>query len=319
MKSIEDFKAYYEEVLEPELRSLDRKRKGIIFKAWASVVVCLILLAGTIYMLMNTPATKNSVGWPILATLLIGSIAYVLYTQITSNKDFYLEFKRKVIEQVVKFIHSNLIYINNRYVPPTVFVQSKLFPHLPKKYLGDDYVGGQLTDDIKIESSEVEAYYKDEKGNFQLLFHGIFFAADIHQSFNHPLFIFPSHVDISQYPESVSSLKEFQVEDEEFGKFFKVYCEDPDIASRMLTKEEVKQLVQYKHNHPKNDVYVSFLKKQIYVAISYQHPLFEPKLYKSVLNLKNLMEYYEDFYSALLIVQDIYKSVLNLKLYKQEI
>lgn len=318
MKSIDDFKAYYEEVLEPELRSLDRKRKGIIFKAWFAVIVCLGLLGGVIYVLMTNPYTKDSPGWPVLAALIIGSVAYVLYTQITSDKEFYLEFKRKVIEQVVKFIHENLIYINNRYVPPTIFVESKLFPFLPKKYRGDDFVGGQLTEDIKIESSEVEAYYKDEKGTMRLLFHGIFFAADIHEIFNHPLFIFPHYVDISQYPETVSKLNEFKIDDIEFNKYFKVYCEDIDITSKILTKEEIRQLVEYKKSHPNNDVYVSFIKKRIYVAISHKKPLFEPKLYKSVLNFENIMEYYEDFYSAILIVQDIYKSVLKLKLYKEK-
>jgi hypothetical protein len=52
-------------------------------------------------------------------------------------------------------------------------------------------------------------------------------------------------------------------------------------------------------------VYVSFVQNQIYIAIPYEKDLFEPLLFKNMLDFKPVREYFENLQLASGIVEDL--------------
>jgi hypothetical protein len=55
----------------------------------------------------------------------------------------------------------------------------------------------------------------------------------------------------------------------------------------------------------KQKVHLSFVAGKIYIAIKYNHNLFEPKLFQSMLSFAPLKEYFENFQLMIGIVQEL--------------
>ncbi len=322
MRTLEEFKKFFNEELLPELRPLDRRRKGIIIKAWSVVFVFVVLWAISMYFIVTSEFTKDSPGWPILATLVFGVLAYAFYREVTSNRKFYLAFKAKVIDRIVKFINPNFIYISHKYVAPFHFVNSKLFPKVPKKYKGDDYVGGRLSDDIQLECSEIEVKYLEQspdgkRKELRPLFHGLFFVAQVDLPFKYYLLVLPRGTAIEPYKEiGLKDLQECKVEDEKFSQYFTVFSNDCEGVAPILKGELPKLLVEFKEAGSKRQqrrrqIYLSVMKNRIYMALPAYQPLFEPYLYRTLINYKNLEEYFLDLNEAVGVTEAVYKALLK--------
>ena len=66
----------------------------------------------------------------------------------------------------------------------------------------------------------------------------------------------------------------------------------------------MKRITNFKKN-TKRQIYLSFIDSKICVAISYTKDLFEPKLYKTLLDFKPIQEYFKDLQLAIGIVDDL--------------
>jgi Protein of unknown function (DUF3137) len=64
------------------------------------------------------------------------------------------------------------------------------------------------------------------------------------------------------------------------------------------------KLVKFRKKAGRN-FYISFVENMIYIAIEYPEEIFEPKLFKNMLSLAPMREYFENIQLMLGIVEDL--------------
>ncbi|MBX3102565.1 MAG: DUF3137 domain-containing protein [Bacteroidetes bacterium] len=316
MKSLEELKNFFNTELTDDLKKVDAMRKKIVAKVVVLMVVIALLMVAALIGITTAMSGDDGGGyqiwgWYALIVVVFPAIGFVMYYDVTGDKRFHIIFKTRVIEQIVRFINPHFTYISHKFIPPNLFVDSKLFTDLPNKYKGDDYVFGDLGT-TKIAFSEVHAKRKVKKGDgnkteMRNIFDGIFFVAITNQKFSGTI-ILPKHQAFE--PEKLGfkpgEYSEVLHPDPDFNQYFKVYTAEKDtIFNSFNTYREVfEDLVSYKKNH-KDDIYVSFIGSNIYVAISHKKELFEPRLYSTLLDFKIIQEYYDVMYEPMIIFEKI--------------
>jgi len=103
------------------------------------------------------------------------------------------------------------------------------------------------------------------------------------------------------------------MDDVEFEKEFVVYSGDQIEARYILSPTLMKKLHTLK-KRSKHPVYFSFTGESINIAIYYDKDLFEPAVFKSLLEYKVAMEYVDTLHMAIGIVQEL---KLNQKLWSK--
>lgn len=312
MKSLQELKQYYQNELTTDLKKVDGMRKRIVTKVFALMALLLVAAVAALFGITQVIDTEGFqiYGWYVLISLVFIAIAFVLYYDVTGDKRFHIIFKTRVIEQIVRFINPNFTYISHKFIPPNMFVDSKLFTDLPTKYKGDDYVFGDLGT-TKIAFSEVHAKRKEKKGEkkseLKNIFDGIFFVAMTNQKFTGTI-ILPKNQPFEPEKLGLTSQQYEEVlhPDPEFNTYFKVYTASKQDARESFDvyREVFEDLVSYQKTH-KDEIYVSFIGSNIYVAISHKKELFEPRLYTSLLDFKIIQEYYDVMYEPMVIFEKI--------------
>ncbi len=322
MEHLELFREHYKEILLPQLRVLDAQRKKLIMKGILGAMVWLIAGGIGIFLMLEYAPKDYLIGWIVLICLLCGVFAVYTYIQTVSNRSYYRKFKQMVIEGIIKFIGPNLKYFPHRKIPVKLFLESGIFTKKPYRYKGDDMVAGNLSEEVVIEGSELEVFYLNNDGSkkkLDTLFKGMFIVADLGHKVTCDALIVPKKHTLEEYHQAgAKDLKEVDLGDEEFSQYFNVFSFCPDSVKEMMNvNPELKNiLIEYKKEHPRNDIFVSIRGSRIYYAVSYDKELFEPKLYSSLIDRKVIEEYFEDLDGATSMIKKIYMFVLKQELEK---
>jgi hypothetical protein len=101
------------------------------------------------------------------------------------------------------------------------------------------------------------------------------------------------------------------LESPEFEKLFVVYGKDQIEARYILSPSLMERIVSFKNKTGKN-IHMSFVDNNIFIAISYKKNLFEPRVFKTIIDLEPIQEYYEDIKLMTDIVEDLN---LNLRIW----
>ncbi|MCK4667086.1 DUF3137 domain-containing protein [Candidatus Dependentiae bacterium] len=309
MKTINELWAYYNSDLLPDLQVMEVQRKEVAKKVrnlniWCGIGVGLSVLF--IWLI-----------FPILTLLALIFVWIYFYKQYT--KAYHTDFKSKVIYRVIKFIDESLEYSPTNCIPTTTYYASKLFPKSCDRYKGDDYVYGNVGK-TKLRFSELHTEYKtetrDAKGNRQTkwhtIFRGIFFIADFNKHFNGETMVLPDTAQklfgnwLGNLFQSWNFTRDdlIKLEDPEFERLFVVYGTDQIEARYILSTSLMKRIVDFKKKTGKT-IYLSFINNEIYVAVSYNKNLFEPKIFKTLLDFNVIREYYSDLQLALGIIEEL--------------
>jgi len=104
------------------------------------------------------------------------------------------------------------------------------------------------------------------------------------------------------------------MDDTEFEKEFVIYSSDQIEARYILSHSLMKKLLHFqnKSDHP---VYISFVGNHIHMAVYYNKDLFEPSVFRSLLEYKIAMEYVKTLHLAIGIVDEL---KLNQKLWSKK-
>ena len=301
MKNVGELKRYYDTVLLPELKILEGQRKKsfnkIIFGGAIVIPVTALLVL----------LTKSGL-FIVLGAFVMGVVYYF------STKEYVGDFKSQIIQKIVVFIDENLTYSRARYVSLQSFVDSGIFKTKPNEYTGDDFVSGKL-EKTQVQFSELYAQHvtRDSRGRkqYQTIFKGLFFVADFNKEFKGMTVILPDtaerlfgHVGTMLQSWNMSRGQLVKLEDPEFEKLFAVYGDDQIEARYILSTSLMDRIVKFK-NKTKRTVYMSFVGSKIYVGVSYAKNLFEPRVFKTVLDFQPIKEYFEDLQLAVSIVEDL--------------
>lgn len=319
MKTLEDLKNFYETVLMPDLKLLEQQRRSIVRKiAW--VIIGAVSLAAVAFFV--TAQSLRQAGpvviLPIIVGLLIGAgVCYLL------TRGYVADFKALVIERIVHFIDENLTYSPKDCIPKSVFMLSKIFTTKPNRYKGDDLVCGKVGT-TQIQFSELHADYESGSGKNRhryTVFRGIFFVGDFNKHFTGQTIVLPDTAEklFGRLGQKLQSLNIFRgnlirLEDPEFESHFAVYGSDQIEARYILSTSLMARITDFKKKTGKK-IHLSFIGSMVFVAVSYTRDLFEPKLFKTLLDFEPVREYFEDLQLAVGIVDDLN---LNTRIWSKE-
>jgi hypothetical protein len=105
-----------------------------------------------------------------------------------------------------------------------------------------------------------------------------------------------------------------KLEDPEFERLFAVYGTDQIEARYILSTSLMQRLVELQKK-VQRELRVSFVDDNVYIAISSKNKnLFEPRIFRSLVNFQPILEYFETLQMMIGIVEDLN---LNRRIWKQ--
>ena len=206
-------------------------------------------------------------------------------------------------------------------------MDSQIFLTHPDRYKCEDYVSGKIGETF-IEFSEVHSEYKtettDSKGNHHTEWHnifmGLFFVAEFNKNFSGTTVVLPDLAEktfgfLGKIFQSWNLTRKGQLiklEDPEFEKLFVVYGDDQITARYILTPGLMQRLVEFR-NRFNNTVYLSFKDSKVYVAVSINRNLFEPRIFRSNEDFALIKDYFDNLDLAGRIIEELN---LNTRIWK---
>jgi hypothetical protein len=323
MKSIEDFKSYYESDLRPVLEQLEGKRKSSLRNVVISSAVVIVIAAVVAGVILSSAGDPQALLFPAIIGALLIAGAWWLFT-----KDFKQQFKNSIIRPIIQYVSPELTYAPTGKVSRGEFQSSTLFKHRIDRYKGEDLVSG-MVDKTEIKFSELHAEYKttttDSKGHtktqWHTIFKGLFFIADFNKHFNGRTVVLPDSAEkflgrlgkkLQEWNVSRDDL--VKMEDVEFEKEFVVYGTDQVEARYILSTALMRRILEFKRKM-KVPVHIGFVNSNLYMAISIKKNMFEPRILRTILDFEMVQDYLEDVILAVGIVEDMN---LNTRIWTKE-
>jgi hypothetical protein len=319
MRTLEELGNYYNTALMPELLQLESQRKEVLKKVCLAGGLIIIVFSAIIAALLINRVSEQLI-------FFIGFVGFAVLTGAYKwlTHGYVKKFKSGIIENIVRFIDANLRYERESHISSVDFVKSKIFNHEPDRHRGDDYVSG-LVGKTKIEFSEIHSEYetRDSKGRSQwhTIFKGLFFIGDFNKHFKGVTVVLPDTAErlfggFGNWLQKMNASRGqlIKLEDPEFEKEFVVYGDDQVEARYILSTSLMKRIVEFKKKTGRK-VFLSFVGSKIYVAISFSRDLFEPRVFKSLIDFAQVIEYYQDLELVIGIVEDLN---LNLRIWTKE-
>ena len=319
MKTLEELGNYYNTALMPELTKLEEQRKQVLKKVCLVNGIVLIVFIAILSLLFVTKVPMQVIffGVFIAVAAIIG-----IYKWLTSA--YVNNFKSGVIENIIHFIDNHLHYARDAYIPSNDFMKSKIFNRQPDRHRGDDYVTG-LVGKTKIEFSEIHSEYetRDSKGRstWHTIFKGLFFVGDFNKHFKSVTVVLPDTAErlfggFGNFLQKMNASRGqlIKLEDPVFEKEFVVYGDDQVEARYILSTSLMKRIVDFKKKTGKK-VFLSFVGSKIYVAIAFAKDLFEPRVFQTLIDFSQVVEYYQDLELVIGLVEDLN---LNLRIWTKE-
>jgi len=218
-----------------------------------------------------------------------------------------------VIRRIIHFINEDLNYSQQDYIPKSTFILSKIFSTKPNRYKGDDLVSGRIGA-TRIKFSEVHAEHESGSGKNRrryTIFKGLFFIGDFNKDFAGQTVVLPDTAEklFGRIGQKLQSLNIFRgnlikLEDPEFERAFAVYGDDQIEARYILSTSLMKRIVDFKKKTNRK-IFLSFIGSMVFVAVSYTKNIFEPRIFRTLLDFAPIREYFEDLQLALGIVDDL--------------
>ena len=325
MKSEIDLKCFYDSALSDSLKDLEEKREKIATKL---IVFWAVLGFIFIFSLLASIVMLN----PIIAIvlfiflLIVGIIIHMIFFN-RGIKSFTSEFKVRIVGEVVKFVDKNLVYAPEDGISQQAYMDSQIFLTHPDRYKCEDYVSGKIGE-TQIEFSEVHSEYKtestDSKGNhhteWHTIFRGLFFIADFNKNFQGTTVVLPDLAEktfgfLGKIFQSWNLLRKGQLiklEDPEFERLFVVYGDNQITARYILTPGLMQRLVEFRKN-VNNTIFLSFKDSKVYLAISINRNLFEPRIFRSNDDFSLIKDYFDNLELVALIIEEL---DLNTRIWK---
>ncbi len=319
MKTIEEFKHYFEEDLSDELDKLEIPRKKVLRLILITILCSLGMIGGTVYLFVignSIPAIVCLVSWIIFA-LIMG---------VTINnkiKRIRVSYKEGLIRPMISFISQDLSYHPTSCISQSDYQTSGIFTQGVDRYNGDDLVEGKL-DSTFVKFSEVHSEYetRDKDGNSQwhTIFKGIFLVADFNKNFKGKTYVLPDLAEKwfgslgkMMQKANFSRPQLVKLEDPVFEKAFVVYGTDQVEARYILSPKLMEDIMALKKKA--GTISLSFVNSQVNIAIKVRGNLFEPPIWSSMKKFSLVEKYFTYLVLAINIVEDL---DLNTRIWTKE-
>lgn len=308
MKTIGEVRAFFNAELLPDLRVLERQRQAVLSKVLligAGLIGSALAIGGLLAVRTGNPV-------PLFFALIPAAIVAIWICNCIVN-GYRAQFKGRVIQKLVAFIHAELVYSPQEGISEETFERSELFKHRIDRYEAEDQVHGKLGA-THMGFSEVHAEYKtrsNKQTHWHTLFRGLFFVADFNKHFQGKTVILPDTAErlfgrLGKKLQSWNMSRDqlVKLEDPDFEREFVVYGSNQIEARYILSTSLMARIMEFKQKTTKR-IHLSFVGSHVFVAIPYQKNLFEPRLFTSLLNFQPIAEYVADLQLGVGIVEDL--------------
>jgi hypothetical protein len=188
-------------------------------------------------------------------------------------------FKQDVLRRVFEFVLPGIEYDPGARIAARHVEGSGLFPESWSQESGEDYVSGRLgATDFRF--SELRLARRQGKRT-EVVFRGLFFAADFHKSFRGRTYLLPDRAErlLGPFGRALQALPRFdrtelvELEDPDFEKRFVCYATDPVEARYVLSTSLMQRLLRMAERTP-GSLRVSFVDEALYLALPLAGDLF---------------------------------------------
>jgi len=320
MKNKSELTDFYYESLYPILKELDKDRKELQYRVVLIISLFSLFYGVAVYFIISTAdiAPDLLIGIVVIYAAVVGFIYKLLI------KDYTAEFKNTIIKPLIEAIEPSLDYSATRHIPQLLFNRCELFS-TPDRLNGNDFVKGEI-DSVSLQFSDIHAQkrHKNSKGSdsWSTIFQGLFIVAEFNKHFDSKTIILPDTAQ-SIFGDLIGGWLQannlgrdslVKMDNPEFEDEFVVYGSNQVEARYILSHTLMEKLLTLK-KRSKHPVYFSFIGESIHIAINYDKDLFEPTVFKSLLEYKVAMEYVDTLHMAIGIIQEL---KLNQKLWSKK-
>jgi Protein of unknown function (DUF3137) len=305
MQSIDEFRLFYNHTIHPELLRLEKKRKRLLwllfFSSLLFIVVLLFALFLQIFFLF------------LIICIPIGLYINYLYGQV---RKFQLSFKPHVVRLILDFIDNDVNFGTLRYeaegmISKQELLNSRLFITAAPEYMGEDYIAGKIGElDFELCELDIREFSR-VRSRLDTVFRGIFLHAVINREMRGSIIILPEiyRPYMTRTIKAFNLLKGHDIEtehihNEEFAKTFMTYATDDANIAALLSDDMQQAILSYREETG-HEIYLSFIEKDAYIAVTEPNDILEPMLFQSNVSFELVREFYEKLVLLMSIVTDI--------------
>jgi hypothetical protein len=306
MRSLSDFRIFYNQSIAPELFNLERRRKRLMLLFTMSGVLLLGILFLQIYIGIFVVT--------LLLLLFTGSwIAYLVFrTQV-----WFSEYKPRIVGLVLDFIDDGINYGAMRYkakgkIDKAKFLSSRIFT-VADEYYAEDYISGKIRE-MPFELCELRVReFSPSRTKMDYVFDGIFLIGDFHRiELQGSLLLLPDAYRkyLSRSERAFHRLGGRRVRQNlqpAFETYFDTYA-TPAIRLRDVLSTELQTAIlefrqSYLDKNQEKDIYLSIIGDNLFVALSQRRNLLEPNLLKQAVSFEHVHEFYDDLQMVFQLVE----------------
>lgn len=277
----------------------------------------LLLLFLSLFFLLAVFLFEAVVGiWFISLLLSLPIGIYISFLAYRIRK-FIRDFKPRIVNLILDFIDDSVNYGALHYdakggLSKDRFFQSMLFGTNADVYEAEDYIKGSIGS-ITFELCELNVReFSRVRSRLNYVFRGIFLHARIEESLRGTIVILPREYRqyLSRAIREVRGIGALNINDmmrsEEFREVFIAYSTRDAKVRDLLSEDMQNILVDYRDETGK-EIYISFINKDVYLAITGDRNILEPYLFRSNISFELVREFYEDITMLFEIVEDFDK------------
>jgi hypothetical protein len=304
----QDFRLFYNQSIHPELLHMEQRRRRLVRLLLVSVLLVAGVVALQVYLSIFTIT--------LLLFVPIGCwIAYLAFrVQV-----FFREFKPRVVELLLDFIDNDVNftfegYVPTDYLPRQKFLESRIFTTCDD-YVGEDLIRGQVRE-TPFEACELRVReFSQVRNRLDYVFRGIFLVADYQRwDMAGGVLVLPDAYRkyLSRSERAFHLLGGRRVKNNllpEFEAFFDTYA-TPDVRVHDVISAEMQRAIlqfrqEFQTANRQKEIYFSIIGDKIYLALTQDKDLLEPKLFATNVGFEMAYEFYAD----LRLLLDLVKSV----------
>lgn len=309
MRRLDEFRLYYNHTIHPELLRQEKKRIRLLRLIFFSVILLIGLFILEFYL--------KALVFILFLFIPIGLyIGYLLYRV----RKFVQDFKPKVVNLLLDFLddglnYGTMSYDAKRFISKKTFLSSMIFSGNAPVYHGEDYIKGKIGE-INFELCELNVKdYSKVRNRMVSIFEGIFMHATFNdKSMKGSVVIIPDEhrVRLARSIKAFNRKGAREILDGTLNRNFELVFDSfvgkgGARIELLLSKAMQDSMLSY-HERTGKDVYISFIRNEIYIGVSEPKDILEPYLFRSNLSYDLIREFYDDIDLLISIVEDFDKN-----------
>jgi len=331
LKSVDEFKYFFENELKTDLTVIDKERNDSKKKYFLYLIPVVSIVGGWMvfqYFMLNGRINLSG------QTLIIGfaiffgvfySVYFLFFAKKNKNNlggtDFGHKFKTQIFNRMINFINPGFHYVLHGHLSLPEVLATGIFASRQYVIEGNDQIIGNHNG-VPFQLCDLSLHYKKNfsKENDQPdeVFMGQVFIARFNKKFNHELYLVPRKAsklgfgnnDINEYLDTTG--EKTQLEDPEFMKRFNVYCSD-QLEARYILSPALMERLKNLEASLSGSLFISFKDDRISILNNSRKNNFEPSMFKSIIANDLIIDFYQELIQQLEIIDSL---KLNVKIWK---